>query len=452
MNRNKMQFLKKIQSFLISFLIIFVWSSGIYGRNTEESGKKIWSLADLYQRALDLSETITIAEHDIVLAQKDKERAFSVLIPRFTAVGGYTRYNEEKALFPKSDWNWGVRFDQSFTLNGKELIALDMAEDQIEKTNLDLSSIRETYLFQVAAAYITLLQAKKREEIAQANVNRMETHRTAVLFQLKLENAPITELYSTEATLSGARTELVVAKNNIFISRANLVRLVDLPEGFEIEIPETTKNDPIEPDIKELQQYALEQREDLQSLKITHKLSESSIDLSKGAYWPTLSFEGGYTALESSPDSFTPDDDYLFIGAKVSFPIYDGGLRNAEVGQARIRSKQAELQVKNYSKLVSVEVENAYRMLTTAESAIQSLQDKNKWANENFNAVTLQFQTGTKNSLDVIDANTLLTDAEQELAEARYSYSISLLGLQKAKGVFLKNIVEQYDLDLKNRN
>jgi outer membrane protein len=442
-----MQFIQRISIFLMFFLMVLS-SFRVYGLHAEEPGKKRWSLSDLYQRALDLSETIRIADNDLKIAEKDKDRAFSVLVPRITAFGGYTRYDEEKTLFPQSDWNWGVRFDQSFTLNGKELIALDMADDQIEKANRDLATIRETYLFQVASAYYSFLNAVKRETIAEADVKRLEAHRKAVLTQLELENTHITELYSTEATLSGARTELVIAKNNIHISRATLKRMVDLPKGFELELPDHSEIEPIDQDIEEMKQFALEQREDLQSMKIAHKLTESDIRLSKGSYWPTLSFEGGYTAIDSRPAAFTPDDDYLFIGAKINVPIYDGGLRNAEVGQARIRSRQAELRVNDYLKQISVEVESAYRNVKTAESAIRSLQDKHKWAGENYHAVNFQYQTGIKNSLDVIDANTLLTNAERELAEAGYNYSVSLLDLQRAKGILLKNIVEQYNLQI----
>ena len=285
---------------LISLLIPLIPDFHRHGVLAEESQKMVWSLPDLYQRALDLSETIRIADYDRTLAEKDKDRAFSVLVPRVTAFGGYTRYDEEKVSYPESDWNWGVRFDQSFTLNGKELIALDMANDQIDRTNLDLSSIRESYLYQVASAYFTLLNALKKAEVAEADVARLETHREAVLIQLELENTPQTELYSTEATLSGARTDLVIARNNIHLARANLAKMVDLPQGFTLETPENPGINVREQSLQEMKQAALEQRDDLKSVKIAQKLSESEIRLAKGSYWPTLSIEGGYTAMEST--------------------------------------------------------------------------------------------------------------------------------------------------------
>jgi len=440
--------MKRIQMFLFTFVLIIGTGMNGLAWSADSSEEKEWSLSDLYQRALDLSEKIKIAEKELVVAEKDEDRAFAVLVPRFTAYGGYMRYQEDKIEIPESAWNYGARFDQSFTLNGKELIAFGMAKDQIAKTGMDLNAAQESYLFQVAAVYFDILKAIKRKEIAQANVRRMETHKEAVLVHLRLENAPKTELYRTEATLSGYKTELVMAENNVFLSRARLMGLVDLPENFTVKVPETLSEGMFEYNLEELKQSALSDREDLKSLKMSQKISESNIRLSKGAYWPTLSIEGGYEFMESNPDFFTPDDDMLFVGAKVSFPLYDGGLRSAELGQARVRSKQAELMVKEHSKQVSLEVETAYRNLITVESLLDSVNDKLKSAEANYEALTVQFKTGMVDNLDVIDANALLADAERELIEARYQKALAILDLQKARGVFLSSITEKYDLKM----
>lgn len=441
--------MKRIQMVLLTFVLVIGISSNVFALNADSPEEKEWSLSDLYQRALDFSEKIKIMEKELVISEKDRERAFAVLVPRFTAYGSWGGYREQNIDISGSQWTWGAKFGQSFTLNGRELIAFGMAKDQIAKTAMDLSAVRESYLFQVAAVYFDILKAMKRKEIAQANVLRMETHKEAVLVQLKLENAPKTELYRTEATLSGYKTELVIAKNNVFLSRAVLMRLVNLPENFTIKVPETFPEFMFERNLEELKQSALKKREDLNSLKMSLKISESNIDLSKGAYWPTLSIQGGYEVVDADPNTFTVyDENLLFVGAEVSFPLYDGGLRSAELGQARVRSKQAELQVKDYSKQVSIEVETAYRNLITVESLIASVNDKLKSAQANYEAITVQFKTGMADSLEVIDANALLADAERELIEARYTLSLTFLELQKSRGTFLNDIKEKYDLKM----
>ena len=119
--------------------------------------KKPYSLDDLYQIALKRSEKIKISEENLYITERTKEKALSVLVPRFSAFGNYRRYSEEKTaadtvtlIQPESATAWGVRFDQSFTLNGKELIALRITKDSIEKSKYDLNAVKEEYLFYVA--------------------------------------------------------------------------------------------------------------------------------------------------------------------------------------------------------------------------------------------------------------------------------------------------------------
>jgi outer membrane protein TolC len=55
--------------------------------------------------------------------------------------------------------------------------------------------------------------------------------------------------------------------------------------------------------------------------------------------------------------------------------------------------------------------------------------------------VALMFNVGQANSLDVMDANTLLQNAERELAEAEFDMELSRIGLLRAQGVFLKTVM-----------
>jgi len=68
------------------------------------------------------------------------------------------------------------------------------------------------------------------------------------------------------------------------------------------------------------------------------------------------------------------------------------------------------------------------------------LKDKLKFSRANYDAVLMQFDLGQADSLDVLDANTLLNNAERELAEAEFYLEISRIGLERAQGIFLKNI------------
>lgn len=441
----------------ISILIFIVLISGSANLWAQESGltsfpEKPYSLDDLYQVALKRSEKIKISEEDLYIAEKTKEKALSVLVPRFSAFGNYTRYSEEKMaddtvtlIQPESATAWGLRFDQSFTLNGKELIALEVTKDSIKKSKYDLDAVKEAYLFKVASAYYSVLKKAKAVDIAIANVERLETHKNAVTVQLKIEAATKTNLYRAQAELSKSKAELIKARNGLRLAQNVLSRVVGLERNIEIKKPEFKKDFSLENDMDSVKKEALFDRAELKSLAIQKKISEDMVKFSKSAYWPTVSVEGVYQKYDQEPDSFMVNDESISVGVMLNFTIFDGGLRKAEIKESLAKKRQAELAEKELSKEIATEVEDAYLYLHTQMSVLKSLQDQLKFANDNHNAVSKQFKYGLANSIDVMDANTLLVTSETELSKAIYNRQLAGLNVERAKGTFLKTITNRLE-------
>ncbi len=171
-------------SLLISILLLIFFKINLLAQNVTGvlSQEATYSLPDLYKIALDKSENIKISEENLYISERNKEKAVSVLFPRFSTFGNYTRYQEEKiydgtVTQPESSKSWGLKLSQSFTLNGRELIAFRVAEDSIEKSKYELYAVKEGYLFTVASAYYDVLKSMKTKEIAESNMERLEKHR-----------------------------------------------------------------------------------------------------------------------------------------------------------------------------------------------------------------------------------------------------------------------------------
>jgi outer membrane protein len=441
----------------ISILIFFFLISGFSNLWAQESDltsfpEKPYSLDDLYQIALKRSEKIKISEENLYITETTKEKALSVLAPRFSVFGNYTRYSEEKTaadtvtlIQPESTTAWGLRFDQSFTLNGKELIALEIAKDGIKKSKYDLDAVKEAYLFNVASAYYNVLKTANAVDIAMANVKRLKTHKNAVDVQLKIEATTKTDLYRAQAELSKSKTELINVKNKLRLAQNVLSRVVGLEGIFEIKKPEFNKNFSLANDMDSLKKEALFERAELKSLAVQKKISEDTVKFTKSSYWPTVSLEGIYQKYDQEPDSSMVNDESVSIGVMLNFTIFDGGLRRAEIKESLAKKRQAELAEKELSKDIATEVEDAYLSLHTQMSVLKSLEDQVKFANSNYDAVSKQFKYGFANSVDVMDANTLLVTSETELSEAVYNRQLAGLNVERAKGTFLKTITDRLE-------
>ncbi|MFZ6016147.1 MAG: TolC family protein [Nitrospirota bacterium] len=411
-----------------------------------------YSLDDLHRIALERAEEIKISEEDLYIAERGKDKALSVLLPRLSAFGNYTRYSESKISGSgwtiQPDWSelWGLRVDQSLSLSGRELTAFNISKENIEKSRYDLYAVREDYLLRVSAAYYDVLRAKKAVEIARANVERLTKHRDAARTRVRVGEVTKTTLLRAEAELSGAQSEEIKAKNGLEFVKAVLARIVGIDKAYEVK-ESRVKSEEIKdlqlPTLDLLKQLALSERVEMKSLELQRQISEEQVRYTRGAYWPTLSIEGIYSKKDEDPASPFLNKESVYGGLKLNFPFFEGGLTKAEVQEAEARQRQIELIFEDLKKTINIEVENAYLDPKTQEGVLKSFEDQLIFARDNYNAISKQFEYGLADSIDVMDANTLFVTAERQLSDARYNYQLAILRLKRATGTLLKTVISQ---------
>lgn len=430
-----------MQKIVFMFLIVFLLCVTGNLRAAE------YSLEELCSIALEKAERINITAEDVFIAETGKSKAMAVLFPKLSAFGSYTKYSEDKyastgsLIQPDSSKTWGMRLDQSFTLNGRELTALQITKGTIEKTKYDFNSAKEEYLLMLADSYYNVLKAKKALDIAKSNVERLTKHRDAAEIRLKVGETTKTAVLRAQAELSGAQSEEIKAQNALEITMAILLRFSGLNEKFDVK---ETKDYGAEikelETIESLRQAALIGRTDLKSFEMQKQISDDQISYARGAYWPTLSIEGVYSKGDQNPTSASFNKESVYGGVKINFPFFEGGLRMAEVREAKSKNKQATLLYEDKKKAVFVEVETAYLDLKTQRGIKEKFEAQLKFAEDNYNAVTKQFEYGIVNSLDVMDANNLLVQSQRQLTDSQYNYQFAVLKLKRATGALLNTV------------
>ncbi|WP_027363120.1 TolC family protein [Desulfospira joergensenii] len=411
----------------------------------DEASGPSYSLGDLCRAANKNAERIHIAADDVNIAKEEKNRALSVLIPRATAFGSYLNRRQDEANNPDS-LTLGVKLTQSFTINGKELTAYEYSKKGIEKSRFALESIRADYLFQVAQSYFQTLSAKRQKEIAAADVERLKTHRNSVQEKLSVGNVTKTDLFRAEAELSKARTSMVTADHGVLQGKANIARLVGIDTGFTVSGDDVEDLGNFNPVLEKIQVLALENRNEVKEAQKDLERAMDNLKYEKGDYWPSLSLEAGYKesdlSYEAAPSDVEYDTEEAYVQAELSFTLYDGGLRGAQVRQALARERQAKQALESTKNQIILESRVAFLEFQTARTTLANLQDELKSARENFNAVQMQFKYGMADSIDMMDANTLLVTAERRISDAEYT--LSLAGL---KILYTKNDLVDYLLN-----
>lgn len=419
------------------YCLTFILLGGnVYSNQKNDTSATLYTLSDLCQIACESAEQIKISENDFFIARQDKKRALSVLMPRATAFGSYLSHNKPDQFSPDVN-SYGIKLNQTFTLNGKELIALHISEDTIDEKEFSLRAVKAEYLLLVAQAYYQILSTSRYVEIAETDVKRLEKHRHAVNERLKVGQVTKTALFRADAELSGARTSLIKSSNGLKLAKATLQRLVEIDENFDLSQAQINKFKNFSYSYEELKKTALNRRAEILAAEKNLEIAKKNIKYTKGAYWPTLSVEGTYSNAEiefDEPIHGTDDAEDSSINATLTFTMFDGGLRAADVRQALANQRKAALALTAEKKGIILETKSVWLDYQTAISVLSTLKDELKSARENFNAVTMQFKYGMADSVDMMDANTLLVKAQRELSDADYNCTLSVLGIMRTRG------------------
>jgi outer membrane protein len=407
-----------------------------------ESIAREYALSDVYREALKNSEKIKMAQENLYIAQVGKNKALSLLLPRVTAFGTYNHFTEQKTtiagalLQPDEAGNWGVRADESFSVSVRELNVLKIADQTITKNEYDLDATKSDFVLAVASAYYDVMKAKKSLDIAADNMERLTQYRNSVEKRVKVGELTKTSLLRAEGELSGARSDYLKAANFLKLSSAVLIRIAGIEEDFRLK--ETLP--PIDDDksLGDLRNIAFDSRADLKSYNIQTKMAEEQVKYARGAFWPYLNLFAIYQGADQNPPGQTLNRESILAGAALNFPFFEGGLRIAELSEAKAKQRQAMLAYDDYKKNVDIELQGAYLNLQTQKGILKFLEDQVLFAKDNYKGVLRQFENGLAVSLDVMDANSLLLSSEKNLVEASYNYQLAYLKIKRSNGTLLQ--------------
>jgi outer membrane protein len=426
--------MKMLIGVIIIVIALAVMPSGAFAEE--------FSLDDLCRIALARSEKLKVAEENLAIAETGKEKAFSYLLPRLTATGGLNQYSEKKftaagsILQPDSASYWEMRVDETISLSGREFTALSISKQNVTKSRYDLTAIREDYILRyVAAAYYNVLMARKNLDIADANLERLTKYRDAAKQRLKSGEVTKTILLRAEGELSGAKSDRIQAQNSLELAMAVLASNVGVKYPFTLSEVSVMEGDV--PALTFFQEQAFTVRADLKSMAVQKQIAADQVRFNEGAFWPSVSLSGVYSGADQDPASSNLNRESIYGGFSLNFPLFEGGLRKAEVSEAKARERQAALQYDDLKNGIEIEVRTAYLDLVTQKGVLQFLNDQLVYAHDNYRAVARQFEFGLSNSLDVMDANTLLVSAERKVTAAAYNYQFALLRIKKATGTLL---------------
>ncbi|MFD2190656.1 TolC family outer membrane protein [Pistricoccus aurantiacus] len=313
---------------------------------------------------------------------------------------------------------------------------LEQAREQYDQQALQLEVTRQQLLFNVSQAYFEILRAYEVLEARRAQEKAIARQYEQSRERFDVGLIAITDVYEAQATYDLARAQRIAAESNLQVRFEALERLT----GRRYESIETLKEDlPIEPPSpsrrSEWMDIALENSPQLMLAGAGVEVARSEVDISRSRRLPTVQAFARYNYADSNQNIQEGHDSASQLGVQASLPLYTGGTTTAQIRQSTylLESSQYDFEDQRRDTLQNVrslytEVINDVQTVAARKQAIVS----NRSALE---ATRSGYQVGTRNIVDVLNAEQNLFSAIADYAEARYDYVLARLNLQRQAGV-----------------
>jgi outer membrane protein TolC len=374
----------------------------------------------------------------------------AVALPRLQATGSF-QWREQDRIesfggfsLNNQSWNTGFRIVQSIYEGGRIQSGLRTARLTRDAALLNYQTALADTLLRVREAYDLALFTSGRILVQEASVKLLEKELEDTRRRFEAGVVPQFNVLRAETELGNARPRLSRARNQFRISKQRLVNELgyDVPRTVLEDIPLQLAGrfDAVkyEQGLSDALGTALEKRTELASLRKNEELRREGVTGARAGWLPALQAFGGWDA-QSLQFQQRLDDPVTGwnLGALATWDIFDGNLTRGRVQEAKALREAAAIAVDDAMRNIEVEVRSAYSTMVEAWEVLQSQQKVTETAEEALRLANSRVEAGTATQLDVLSAQTALTDARDTYVSALYEYSLARARLERATGTMV---------------
>jgi outer membrane protein TolC len=292
--------------------------------------------------------------------------------------------------------------------------------------DLVVQAVGNSYLQIIAdAARITATQAEiDADNAVFVNATRRHDAGTAIGI----------DVLRSQVELKQRQQQLVAVKNQFEKDKLSLGRIIGLPIGQAFDVADPSVSIPLEAvSLKDALDKAYEHRPDYLAAKARVTAAQFTLRSSKAERYPTLTASGFY----GDEGIRVINDSHGVFNAtgSITFNIFDGGRIKADVlrDDAELRNRRNEFE--NLRGQIDFEVRSSLLDLTSSRDQVDVALSNVQLAQQSLQQSQDRFSAGVTNTVEVVQAQQAVADANENLISAQYQYNLAKVELARSLGL-----------------
>jgi outer membrane protein TolC len=308
------------------------------------------------------------------------------------------------------------------------------SREQTKAAILSIKNARDLVVQAVGNAYLQIIADSARITATRAEIEADNAIFTNATRRHDAGVAIAIDVLRAQVELKQRQQSLVAVTNQFEKDKLTLARVTGLPTGQEFTVSDPSPKVPLEAqDLKEALAKAYEHRPDFQAARARVIAAQFLVRAAKAERYPTLTANGTYgdeglRLLNNSHGVFQA------TGA-ISFNIFDGGRIKGDILQndSELRNRRNEME--NLRGQIDYEVRTALLDLKSAADQVDVAGSNVQLANETLRQSRDRFTAGVTNTVEIVQAQQSVADADESLISAQFQYNVAKVELARSVGL-----------------
>jgi outer membrane protein TolC len=308
------------------------------------------------------------------------------------------------------------------------------SRESLKASALAVKNARDLVVQAVGNAYLQIIAESARITATQAEINADQAVFDNASRRHDAGTAIGIDVLRSQVELKQRQQQLVAVQNQFEKDKLTLARIIGLPTGQAFNVADPSVSIPLEAvSLKDALDKAYSHRPDYLSAKAKVMAAQFTLQSAKAERYPTLTANGyygdeGIRVLNNSHGVF-------MATGSINFNIFDGGRIKADVLQddAELRNRRNEYD--NLRGQIDFEVRSSLLDLTSSQQQVDVAQSNVQLAQQSLQQSQDRFSAGVTNTVEVVQAQQAVADANENLISAQYQYNLAKVELARSLGL-----------------
>lgn len=391
------------------------------------------SLEEALVRAYNANPTLNAERASTRATDESVPQALSGYRPTITATGDISAERSVSDLGNNNSVPRGVGIEigQNLFDGFRTANSVRAAESSVLASRAILSNTEQNVILNAVEAYVNVLRDKSLLDLQTNNVEVLEEQLRQTNDRFAVGDVTRTDVGQANARLEAAKSQMLAARANLKSSRAIFRQIIGmdpknlktarplsklLPKSLDLALGEALQNHPA-------------------IIAALHGVDAASLQIKviEGRLYPTVTASASVTQ-RWDPSASVNEVTTGTIGARISIPIFEGGLVYSQTRQAKQSLSQRRLEADETRERVRAAVVSAWGGLESATAQIEAANAQVAAAELALAGVREEAKAGQRTTLDVLNAQQEVLNARVSLVTAQRDRVVASYSLASSVG------------------